>query len=108
MDAMDADPWDDWEAAADADLDPRPGKIIDDHEKNKKIWKEANAYTQPEIIRPNSTRTEYVPQLRILKRPKNPGPTTNNNTSSNQNNSGESSKKSFADHILQPSRPGRN
>jgi hypothetical protein len=31
---------------------------------------------QPEIIRTDTTRTEYVPQLRILKRPKNPGPTT--------------------------------
>ncbi|CAG8766506.1 38864_t:CDS:10 [Gigaspora margarita] len=70
------DPWDDWEAAADAGLEPKPVGSLDDHEKNKQIWQEANSYVQPEITRTDSTRTEYVPQLRILKRPKNPGSTT--------------------------------
>ncbi|CAG8586842.1 3807_t:CDS:2, partial [Scutellospora calospora] len=70
------DPWDDWEAAADAGLEPKPAGTTDDHEKNKQIWQEANSYLQPEITRTDSTRTEYVPQLRILKRPKNPGSTT--------------------------------
>ncbi|CAG8563597.1 10231_t:CDS:2 [Racocetra fulgida] len=95
------DPWDDWEAAADAGLEPKPVGTLDDHEKNKQIWQEAyakkffnpififcfqvdlsclsidrNSYVQPEITRTDSTRTEYVPQLRILKRPKNPGSTT--------------------------------
>ncbi|CAG8795693.1 16320_t:CDS:2 [Cetraspora pellucida] len=76
------DPWDDWEAAADAGLEPKPVGTLDDHEKNKQIWQEArlsidrNSYVQPEITRTDSTRTEYVPELRILKRPKNPGSTT--------------------------------
>ncbi|CAI2168630.1 20593_t:CDS:2 [Funneliformis geosporum] len=73
---MDDDPWDDWETAADAGLDPKPSKAVDEHEKNKQLWQEANAFAQPEIIRVDTARTEYVPQLRILKRPKNPGPTT--------------------------------
>ncbi|CAG8433103.1 7774_t:CDS:2 [Ambispora gerdemannii] len=71
-----ADPWDDWETAADAGLDPKPAKKVNEHEKNKQIWQDANAYAQPEIIRTDTTRTEYAPQLRILRRPKEPGSTT--------------------------------
>ncbi|CAG8608180.1 1185_t:CDS:2 [Acaulospora morrowiae] len=95
------EPWDDWEVAADADLEPKPGRITDDHEKNKQIWQEANAFAQPEIIRTNSTRTEYVPQLHILKRPKNPGSTTTTHSPSiddaNGSSNGAQHKKSLAD-----------
>ncbi|RIA95762.1 hypothetical protein C1645_802804 [Glomus cerebriforme] len=93
---MDDDPWDDWEAAADAGLDPKPSKAVDEHEKNKQLWQEANAYVQPEIVRTDTTRTEYVPQLRILKRPKNPGPTTITHPSGD-NSSIDSQKKSLAE-----------
>ncbi|PKC76070.1 hypothetical protein RhiirA1_435871 [Rhizophagus irregularis] len=92
---MGDDPWDDWEAAADAGLDPKPSKAADEHEKNKLLWQEANAYVQPEIVRTDTTRTEYVPQLRILKRPKNPGPTTTTHTGDNFSIS--SLKKSLAE-----------
>ncbi|CAB4486967.1 hypothetical protein RhiirA5_494174 [Rhizophagus irregularis] len=92
---MGDDPWDDWEAAADAGLDPKPSKAADEHEKNKQLWQEANAYVQPEIVRTDTTRTEYVPQLRILKRPKNPGPTTTTHTGDNFSIS--SLKKSLAE-----------
>ncbi|CAG8512939.1 13450_t:CDS:10 [Ambispora leptoticha] len=71
-----ADPWDDWETAADAGLDPKPAKKVDEHEKNKQIWQDANTYVQPEIIRTDTSRTEYVPQVRILRRPREPGSTT--------------------------------
>ena len=70
---MDDDPWDDWEAAADAGVwstfiiliqflvistlldfddffisrcqfDPKPSKAVDEHEKNKQLWQEAYEY----------------------------------------------------------------
>ncbi|KAG9306306.1 hypothetical protein G9A89_018189 [Geosiphon pyriformis] len=64
------DPWDDWEAAADAGFDPKPIKIVDEHSKNKQIWNEANTHVQPIIIRTDTARTTYVPELQVLKRPK--------------------------------------
>ncbi|CAJ0761345.1 23934_t:CDS:2 [Entrophospora sp. SA101] len=76
---MTDDPWDDWETAADANLDPKPRKIVDEHKTNLKLWQEANTFTHPEIIRTDSTRTEYVPELHILKRPTKPGSTTTTN-----------------------------
>ncbi|GBB88082.1 hypothetical protein RclHR1_14600009 [Rhizophagus clarus] len=94
---MGDDPWDDWEAAADAGLDPKPSKAVDEHEKNKQLWQEANAYVQPEIIRTDTTRTEYVPQLRILKRPKNPGPTTTSHPFTGDSSSISLQKESLAE-----------
>ncbi|RUP48038.1 hypothetical protein BC936DRAFT_145048 [Jimgerdemannia flammicorona] len=106
LDTMPDDPWDDWEAAADAGLDPPPpvkatttktkkkqstADLPDEHERNKAIWTEAtlltpslareisrNTYQTPHIVRTDTSRTEYVPELKILKRPKNPGSTTYN------------------------------
>lgn len=71
------DPWDDWETAADAQLnDYHPPPPNDDHEKNKKLWTEANAFTVPQIIRQDTVKTTYTPEIKILKRPTNPGSTT--------------------------------
>ncbi|KAF9903573.1 hypothetical protein EC991_003526 [Linnemannia zychae] len=41
-------------------------------ERNRALWDEANAYEQPIIARADTTRTEYVPEIRILRRPKSP------------------------------------
>ncbi|KAF9937509.1 hypothetical protein BGZ65_001412 [Modicella reniformis] len=48
------------------------------HEQNCSLWEKANAYEQPIITRndQNSMRTEYVPEIRILRRPKSPIQTT--------------------------------
>ncbi|KAH8547570.1 hypothetical protein BGW37DRAFT_470922 [Umbelopsis sp. PMI_123] len=71
------DPWDDWETAADAQLnDYHPPPPNDDHEKNKKIWTEANAFAVPQIIRQDTAKSSYSPEIKILKRPTNPGSTT--------------------------------
>ncbi|CAO3668003.1 unnamed protein product [Umbelopsis ramanniana] len=71
------DPWDDWETAADAQLNNyHPPPPNDDHEKNKKIWTEANTFTVPQIIRQDTVNTTYTPEIKILKRPTNPGSTT--------------------------------
>ncbi|CAM0141303.1 unnamed protein product [Umbelopsis sp. WA50703] len=92
------DPWDDWESAADLGLnDYHPPPPNDDHEKNKKIWTDANTYSVPEIITKDTARSMYTPevsktsarsyafinitntcinQIKILKRPTNPGSTT--------------------------------
>ncbi|GJJ76057.1 hypothetical protein EMPS_08416 [Entomortierella parvispora] len=49
----------------------RDGRSL--HEKNRALWDKANAYEQPIIARnDNSMRTEYVPEIRILRRPKSP------------------------------------
>ncbi|KAI7817013.1 hypothetical protein BC939DRAFT_19600 [Gamsiella multidivaricata] len=45
------------------------------HEKNRALWDKANSYEQPVISRNdsnNSMRTEYVPEIKILRRPKSP------------------------------------
>ncbi|KAF9089269.1 hypothetical protein BGX23_006826 [Mortierella sp. AD031] len=42
------------------------------HERNRALWDQANAYEQPIIARSDTTRTEYVPEIRILRRPKSP------------------------------------
>ncbi|KAM3584026.1 hypothetical protein VKS41_003994 [Umbelopsis sp. WA50703] len=71
------DPWDDWESAADLGLnDYHPPPPNDDHEKNKKIWTDANTYSVPEIITKDTARSMYTPEIKILKRPTNPGSTT--------------------------------
>ncbi|KAJ2960353.1 hypothetical protein NQZ79_g4348 [Umbelopsis isabellina] len=71
------DPWDDWESAADLGLnDYHPPPPNDDHEKNKTIWTEANTYSVPEIITKDTAKTMYTPEIKILKRPTNPGSTT--------------------------------
>ncbi|KAI9240479.1 MAG: hypothetical protein BYD32DRAFT_408255 [Podila humilis] len=91
-----ADPWDDWEQAGDAEIKapvatpkktpmilqrkktpeptkPTPINNVSLHEQNRAIWDKANAYEQPIIARTdNNTRTEYVPEIRILRRPKSP------------------------------------
>ncbi|KAF9308756.1 hypothetical protein BG003_010641 [Podila horticola] len=89
-----ADPWDDWEQADEAEIrapvitpkktpmilqrkkTPDPKLALDNvsqHEQNRAIWDKANAYEQPVIARTdNSLRTEYVPEIRILRRPKSP------------------------------------
>ncbi|KAF9135801.1 hypothetical protein BGX30_011439 [Mortierella sp. GBA39] len=41
-------------------------------ERNRTLWDQANAYEQPVIARADTTRTEYVPEIRILRRPKSP------------------------------------
>lgn len=41
-------------------------------ERNRALWDQANAYEQPIIARADTTRTEYVPEIRILRRPKSP------------------------------------
>ncbi|CAG8537181.1 2315_t:CDS:2 [Paraglomus occultum] len=68
-----ADPWDDGEAGAgayaNADLDQKPINKVDEHERNRRLWQNANAHPQFEVIRQDSTRTQYVPQLRLLQRP---------------------------------------
>ncbi|KAF9381747.1 hypothetical protein CPB97_007597 [Podila verticillata] len=91
-----ADPWDDWEQAGEAEIKapvatpkktpmilqrkktpeqtkPAPVNNVSLHEQNRAIWDKANAYEQPIIARTdNNTRTEYVPEIRILRRPKSP------------------------------------
>ncbi|KAG0092052.1 hypothetical protein BGZ93_005717 [Podila epicladia] len=89
-----ADPWDDWEQANETEIrapvvapkrtpmilqrkktpDPKPAHDnVSLHEQNRAIWDKANAYEQPVIARTdNSMRTEYVPEIRILRRPKSP------------------------------------
>ncbi|KAI8605683.1 hypothetical protein EDD21DRAFT_440157 [Dissophora ornata] len=44
------------------------------HEKNRALWDRANSYEQPIISRSdnNNMRTEYVPEIKILRRPKSP------------------------------------
>ncbi|KAF9116242.1 hypothetical protein BGX27_004093 [Mortierella sp. AM989] len=44
------------------------------HEKNRALWDKANSYEQPVISRSdnNNMRTEYVPEIKILRRPKSP------------------------------------
>ncbi|KAF9148229.1 hypothetical protein BG015_010050 [Linnemannia schmuckeri] len=41
-------------------------------DRNRVLWDQANAYEQPIIARADTTRTEYVPEIRILRRPKSP------------------------------------
>ncbi|KAG0025917.1 hypothetical protein BGZ82_009738 [Podila clonocystis] len=89
-----ADPWDDWEQADETEIrppvvtptktpmilqrkkTPDPKRALGNvslHEQNRAIWDKANAYEQPIIARTdNSPRTEYVPEIRILRRPKSP------------------------------------
>ncbi|KAF9360952.1 hypothetical protein BGX26_006946 [Mortierella sp. AD094] len=44
------------------------------HERNRALWDKANSYEQPVISRSdnNNMRTEYVPEIKILRRPKSP------------------------------------
>ncbi|ORZ26654.1 hypothetical protein BCR41DRAFT_347725 [Lobosporangium transversale] len=42
------------------------------HERNRALWDKANSYEQPIISRADNTRTEYVPEIKILRRPKSP------------------------------------
>ncbi|KAF9362877.1 hypothetical protein BGX34_005356 [Mortierella sp. NVP85] len=44
------------------------------HERNRMLWEKANAYEQPVISRSDNTnqRTEFVPEIKILRRPKSP------------------------------------
>ncbi|KAF9419187.1 hypothetical protein BGZ94_009489 [Podila epigama] len=53
---------------------PTPAESVSLHEKNRAIWDKANSYEQPVISRTDNynMRTEYVPEIRILKRPKSP------------------------------------
>ncbi|KAL1918609.1 uncharacterized protein VTP21DRAFT_2631 [Calcarisporiella thermophila] len=74
------DVWDDWEEGYEAEIqqakEGTPNrssvKMEDEHERNKKLWERANSYVEPEIIRTDTIHTQFVPQMKILKRPKAP------------------------------------
>ncbi|CAG8604259.1 7719_t:CDS:2, partial [Paraglomus brasilianum] len=80
-----ADPWDDGEAGAgayaSADLAQKPIRSVNEHERNKQLWQNANAHPQFEVILQDSTRTQYVPQLRLLQRPTGSTNTTTHHSS---------------------------
>ncbi|KAK3827816.1 MAG: hypothetical protein J3Q66DRAFT_321160 [Benniella sp.] len=52
--------------------DPKDSRSL--HERNRMLWEKANAYEQPVISRSDNTnqRTEFVPEIKILRRPKSP------------------------------------
>ncbi|ORZ23300.1 hypothetical protein BCR42DRAFT_446999 [Absidia repens] len=71
------DAWDDWETAADTGLadfkKPETPKTTSINKQNKedanaKLWKQANEYSTPTIIRTDTIQTQYQPEIKILKR----------------------------------------
>ncbi|KAI8376257.1 uncharacterized protein BYT42DRAFT_573979 [Radiomyces spectabilis] len=74
---MGDDPWDDWESAADAGLIDYNAPVKStrkektEEEKSKELWEKANQTLTPTVIRTDSSRTEYKPEIKILKRPSN-------------------------------------
>ncbi|KAI8052480.1 hypothetical protein BDF22DRAFT_688637 [Syncephalis plumigaleata] len=66
-----SDCYDDWEAAEDAGLDPIPiPGLLTEQARNQQLWSEANRGERVEIVHSNTERTHYVPERKILKRPK--------------------------------------
>ncbi|CEP17751.1 hypothetical protein [Parasitella parasitica] len=73
---MSEDPWDDWEAAADAGLSDLPTekpktKATTTFQSNLQLWDKANEYACPVIVHANTlaAHANYKPEMKILKRP---------------------------------------
>ncbi|KAI8340498.1 hypothetical protein BC941DRAFT_417424 [Chlamydoabsidia padenii] len=77
------DAWDDWETAADAGIadyiktpTPPPPKPTNANYKqntdqaNAILWRQANEYATPTVIRTDTVQTQYQPEIKILKRSK--------------------------------------
>ncbi|KAI8060115.1 SUZ domain-containing protein [Gongronella butleri] len=69
----DKDAWDNWETAADAGLAdyvaPKPNKPSK-QPSPEALWKDANQHApSPTIIHTDTARTQYQPEIKILKRP---------------------------------------
>ncbi|CAO3649403.1 unnamed protein product [Cunninghamella blakesleeana] len=84
------DAWDDWETAADAGLadfkkpiekkKPSPPiikKQVGKKDDNDLLWEKANEYSTPTIIRTDTVRTQYQPEIKLLKRSPNQPPGIN-------------------------------
>ncbi|KAI9592911.1 hypothetical protein BDF19DRAFT_449730 [Syncephalis fuscata] len=65
------DCYDDWEAAEDAGLEPLPIQgLSTEHARNQQLWEEANRGEHVIVVHNNPDRTQYVPERKILQRPK--------------------------------------
>ncbi|RKP10421.1 hypothetical protein THASP1DRAFT_21866 [Thamnocephalis sphaerospora] len=64
------DCFDDWEAAADAGLDPKPiPGLIAEHEQNRRLWEEANRGERYTVVYQDERATQYTPEVKLLRRP---------------------------------------
>ncbi|PVU90961.1 hypothetical protein BB559_004361 [Furculomyces boomerangus] len=86
-----SDPFDDWESAFDAGIEPEiPKKTAE--RLNAAIWNEANRETVPyEIYLENQNQTFYKSEIKLLTRKKDD--TTNSRTPTLQNQTPEEKKK---------------